>query len=553
VNRLVVLDLDPRHGSDESLLELEETCGRLPPTFEVRTGSGGLHLYFALPPGLKIKSTVGWRPGIDIRGEGGLVIGVGSRHISGGRYEVADHSLPVEQMAELPAWLIPLLPREAEPTTSPTRFTITDVAASALQRATAYVGNAENFSEGGRNDGAFRLAGHVASFGLGESEVFALLATWNLRNNPPLSDNELRACVASAFRNGTPRPAKETSDGNVSQVEVAKPCDKFTFAELEAGYPHLNPPVVHGLFRQGETVNLVSTSKVGKSWLAYSLSLSIIAGFDWLERFKTEQGRVLLVDNELHRGTLANRIPAVAKELGIQPAQYATDLEVWPLRGNLRNLIQLGEDFNKVEAGTFKVIILDAKYRFAFPGKSENDNAAETLVYNLLDQYAAHTAAAFVLVHHTSKGSQGEKRVVDVGAGAGAQSRAADCHLILREHEQPDVAVLDAAVRSFAPVEPLALKWDFPLWRPTAADVSRLKGRLSANEQRQNEKDREALDKIIAELRKAPATATRIREATGFSRDRFVRLLGLLRSSGTVGTRKTSIKGNECDEYYLLP
>jgi hypothetical protein len=227
-------------------------------------------------------------------------------------------------------------------------------------------------------------------------------------------------------------------------------------------------------------------------------------------------------------------------------------LEVWPLRGKLRSLIQLGDDFAKLEAGHFKVIILDAKYRFAMPGVSENDNAAETRIYNLLDEYAAHTAAAFVLVHHTSKGNQGEKRITDVGSGAGAQSRAADCHLVLREHELEDVAVLDAAVRSFAPVEPLALRWEFPLWRPdSAVDVSQLKGRLTKGEEKQNQNDREGIAAILSALSAGPLTFKAAARATGFGDYRLERLLNKLISQGVVGVERVKVKGNECDEYRL--
>ena len=164
-----------------------------------------------------------------------------------------------------------------------------------------------------------------------------------------------------------------------------------------------------GLFREGETVNIIASPKVGKSWLAYKLALSIIAGQDFLG-FATARGKVLLIDNELHPQTLALRIPAVANPLGIFPAEYNDDLEVWPLRGNLRPLHQLEDDLEAIEPGHFKAIILDAKYRFG-NGDSENDNAAETQFYNTLDRIAERTGAALVLIHHSTKGSQSDKRL----------------------------------------------------------------------------------------------------------------------------------------------
>ncbi len=40
------LDIDPRHGGDETLAELEELHGQLPATVEQFTGGGGRHILF---------------------------------------------------------------------------------------------------------------------------------------------------------------------------------------------------------------------------------------------------------------------------------------------------------------------------------------------------------------------------------------------------------------------------------------------------------------------------------------------------------------------------
>ncbi|MGC9420900.1 MAG: hypothetical protein ACP5EN_18200, partial [Rhodovulum sp.] len=78
---------------------------------------------------------------------------------------------------------------------------------------------------------------------------------------------------------------------------------------------------------------------------------------------------------------------------------------------------------------------------------------------------------------HTSKGNQSGKAVTDVGAGAGSQSRAADTHLVLRPHEEDDIVVLESAVRSWPPMPPRALHWEWPLFTPTdEVDTSVLLG-----------------------------------------------------------------------------
>src|SRR5690606_14857306 len=65
-----------------------------------------------------------------------------------------------------------------------------------------------------------------------------------------------------------------------------------------------------------------------------------------------------------------------------------------------------------------------------------------------------------------SKGNQSDKSVTDVGAGAGAQSRATDTHLVLRPHEEDDVVVMEGAARSWPPLEPMCLRWSVPVWTP---------------------------------------------------------------------------------------
>ena len=74
--------------------------------------------------------------------------------------------------------------------------------------------------------------------------------------------------------------------------------------------------------------------------------------------------------------------------------------------------------------------------------------------------------AAFALVHHSSKGGQSNKSVVDVGAGAAALARAADTHVILREHEQEGAVVLEARTRSWEQPQSIVLTWEFPVWTP---------------------------------------------------------------------------------------
>ena len=208
-------------------------------------------------------------------------------------------------------------------------------------------------------------------------------------------------------------------------------------------YPSLREPLIDGICRLGEIVNIISKSKVGKSWMAYILALCIGTGRPWLGKFPCRRGRVLIIDNELHREVIAYRIPEVAQAMEIRKPDYDDALDVLSLRGRLRDINQIGELLCDSLHGVYGAIIIDAAYRMWPAGMSENDNAGMAGFYNTVDRYAQATGATIFLIHHATKGDQGGKDISDVGAGAGSQSRAADTHLVLRPHEAENAVVLD--------------------------------------------------------------------------------------------------------------
>lgn len=240
----------------------------------------------------------------------------------------------------------------------------------------------------------------------------------------------------------------------------------FSAGELCAGFPQLRPPLLDGLLRIGETMNVISSPKVGKSWLVLDLALAVAIGRPWLGSVGVHRGSVLIVDNELHPETIAHRLLTVARAREDHSEDYGAGFQIASLRGKLKDLPSLRGFFQALEPDRYQLIILDAFYRFMPPNTDENDNGGMAALYNVIDAMASQLRCSFALVHHTSKGNQSGKSVTDVGAGAGSQSRATDTHLILRPHEEPGAVVLDAAVRSWPPAPPRCLRWKFPIWTP---------------------------------------------------------------------------------------
>jgi P4 family phage/plasmid primase-like protien len=110
----IVVDEDPRHGGTESLAALTAEFGPLPDGPVARTGGGGRHFLLQYPGGL-VSNTVGFRPGLDLRAEGGYIVVAPSPHPSGNCYawekSIFDTRLPFP-----PPWLLKVLEEKRSPT-----------------------------------------------------------------------------------------------------------------------------------------------------------------------------------------------------------------------------------------------------------------------------------------------------------------------------------------------------------------------------------------------------------------------------------------------------
>ncbi len=112
------------------------------------------------------------------------------------------------------------------------------------------------------------------------------------------------------------------------------------------------------------------------------------------------------MDNELHAETSADRIPRVAEARNIDLESISDRLFIDNLRGRLLDIDSLKTYFESVRRGYFKLVVLDAFYRFLPKDADENSNSNLTDVYNRLDAYASMLDCSFILVHHASQGNR---------------------------------------------------------------------------------------------------------------------------------------------------
>jgi hypothetical protein len=185
----IVLDIDPRHGGDASLQELERAHGALPETLTALTGGGGTHYWFAVQAGsVRNKAPLG--EGIDVQGPGSYVIAPPSIHLDTGQSYRWDAGMGPEScdIEPAPAWLLTLL-------TSQQRRT---------QRDAERTGNG-TIPEGRRETTLLALAGAMQRQGASPAAIRSALEAENARCVPPLDDADLDRMTRSVGRY-TPAP-----------------------------------------------------------------------------------------------------------------------------------------------------------------------------------------------------------------------------------------------------------------------------------------------------------------------------------------------------------
>lgn len=199
------VDIDPRNGGDRTLVDLVNTHGPLPVTWEQQSGSRGTHYLYRHHPALEAIPLGSLDGGIDIKGAGRhYILGAPSRS-SKGPYRWVRGPRDCE-IADAPEWLISLIvatKRLPEPAPAPP---MQGDHSSRLERARRYARTLDPAIEGSNGSRAtFVAAAKIArGFGLSEAEAYAVLATeWNPHCSPPWREQDLRRQVARAAQVST--------------------------------------------------------------------------------------------------------------------------------------------------------------------------------------------------------------------------------------------------------------------------------------------------------------------------------------------------------------
>jgi len=168
ISGIGVLDIDPKHGGEDSLYELTKTHGKIPDTVEAITQSSGRHIIFQYEEGFRTTAGKLGR-GIDTRGDGGYIVAAPSKGLLGEYYWEASSDPAECPIVRAPTWVLQLLNKNKE-----------------LEFAS------EKIMEGLRSSYLCSIGGTLRSRGVSFKAILACLVEENLaRCEPPMSNTEV--------------------------------------------------------------------------------------------------------------------------------------------------------------------------------------------------------------------------------------------------------------------------------------------------------------------------------------------------------------------------
>jgi DNA-binding MarR family transcriptional regulator len=369
-SNLLVIDLDGDRGV-EQLLAWEREHGDLRAP-RVLTGSKGYHLYFAHAPGLR--NAVKVLPGVDVRTDGGYVVGAGSIHQTGNSYELEVDGEPPQP----PDWLFAALGA------SGARALLARHIAAVLDRGE------------GRNDTGFALARALRDAGISVDAAESVMREYAdavaLAGAHPYTEREALASLQSAYSRQT------------TAVDLSAPEPLVTVCTRE--YPPLRW-VVHELLPEGLAV-LSAPPKAGKSLFAHQLCVSVASGRPFLG-LPVERCTALYIDAESGPRRIAMR----SRKLGWP--EGCDGVLVRAVKGDLALDAGKGiEWLDNVADGYPKLglVVVDTLERLVPPPPAAGSlNSYQTDVARLahLQAWAERRKVCMLLVHHTRKASEAEE------------------------------------------------------------------------------------------------------------------------------------------------
>lgn len=358
VSNLVVIDADGKGA-------IEELARRgISSPLRVQT-SKGMHFYFSHPGGEVVKNAVRiWgskEEGIDIRGDGGLVVAPPSVHNSGRYY----------------TWI----GNPSSPLPSYDRDWFSAVGGS-VRRPPDWMGQAlSGLSTGNRNATFASVAGRLLRDGWTAEAIFSVLTSHAKLVDFPLK--ELDGVIKSVGRYH-PEPAKTSMNAG-----------ELLSWDKEIQW------IVKGIFPKQASCILGGMQGLGKTWLLIDLAIAVASGEPWLGIFPVTQGPVMYVDEESAPQLMRFRLRKIFNgKSHLNPAKLPVSFRIGAGL-NLSDPESRGKFVRELRANPPSLVIIDSLVRAH--GVEENSAAEMKLMFAEVKKIADEFGVTFVFADHVHK------------------------------------------------------------------------------------------------------------------------------------------------------
>lgn len=448
---------------------------KLPNSLTVQTGRG-YHIYFKWDKDHPVKNKTNIIDHIDIRGNGGYVIGPLSYHQSGNQYQFVN---PLEEIAVSNENIYDLL--TPKPLVVPKQqhiklYTSTDgwvegdiidhlnhispdvdydtwlSIGMALHSEGTPITIWDNWSQKGtKYKGIKNLESHWKSFkgsGISYGTVVALAKQggWTPNTKPLPSYSDLKQIEPRT------EPPEEPQH-NTPETHKPNPRGLFYVKGSNITYNKTDLSLVKDVMNQGELSVVYGESNCGKTFFMTDLSLHITRGVNWRDK-RTTQGSVMYVALEGASG-LSKRFEAYCKYHGVQKdmpfAIMPCGLDFYSDNTNITEFIDLVKQAQD-DMGDLKLVVIDTLSR-AMAGGDENSGQDMGKLVHYADMIRAETDAHLSFIHHSGKDKA-------LGARGHSSLRAAvDTEIeISRSECESYSSIKFVKQREMEMIEPLAFK-----------------------------------------------------------------------------------------------
>ena len=435
---LVVFDIDPRNGGDDSYAEWTAKHGALPDGALQLTAGGGQHYLAAHDPSIRSCKLV---DGVDLLADGRYFLAFPST-IEGRayRWEVSSDPFDGVAPASIPdAWREAMRPVERKSPVTPGAALI----------------------QGNRNNGLFSLASAMRYHGMTAPEILGALVVVNEeRCEIPLPASEVKQIVASAMKyepeHDTAANAAMADDAVadlLAKVEAQRTSEYFlTRATAFLSEPAPLRWLIKGWVPESGVTMVFGESGAGKTFITLDMACRIATGLDWHGQ-RAKKGVVVYLCGEGNFG-FRQRVAAWAKMHG------RTDLDLLLVSNKAIDLdapnaaAQILSAVRTVTDGDVEAVFVDTVNNHM----SGDENSARDVrnMFGACNVVASALNATVVLNHHTGHNIDAKGRA----RGSSAWKASLDASILVSKGDDGTIEVSCTKMKDAEPPSTFAGRLD---------------------------------------------------------------------------------------------